>query len=194
MWSGIAVLIFGGGLLWVQAAGRAALPYGPIIPAFTLTERSGRAVTQNDLLGKIWIADFIYTECPGPCPMMTGAMAKLQERISTLPDVRLVSISVDPKTDTPATLASYAERFGAQEEKWLFLTGGMDEIRRIALEGFLLGFGENSEGAASKDGRWIHSTRFVLVDQSARIRGYYDGLDEKSVNKLVKDISYLSGR
>jgi protein SCO1/2 len=83
------------------------------VPPFNLTERSGKTITNKDLMGKIWVADFIFTTCPGPCPLITASMAKLQDAVAHDPQVQLVTFTVDPQNDTPAVLAAYADKFGA---------------------------------------------------------------------------------
>jgi cytochrome oxidase Cu insertion factor (SCO1/SenC/PrrC family) len=94
-----------------------------VVPPFALTERSGKNITNQDLSGKIWVADFIYTTCPGPCPIVTASMAKIQESVAHDPRVQLVTFTVDPATDTPPVLATYADKFGADPNRWWFLTG-----------------------------------------------------------------------
>ncbi len=91
------------------------------VPDFTFIERSSREVKSQELAGKVWVADFVYTSCGGFCPVMTEKMRKLQDMLPK--DIRLVSFSVDPDTDTPAVLAEYAKRYGADPDRWLFLTG-----------------------------------------------------------------------
>ena len=119
---------------------------------------------------------------------MSGVMKKLQERWRDRPDVQFVSFTVDPETDTPAVLSDYAARQGASKDQWLFLTGPVSEMRRIALEGFHLGLGENPDGPSSPDGRWIHSTRLVLVSPDGKIIGYYDGFSEESLSNLIGEV------
>lgn len=108
------------------------------LPEFSLIERSGRRVTLADLRSKVWIADFIYTHCTDTCPLQTAELARLQSDLATETDVRLVSITVDPAQDTPEVLAEYAARFGANRERWLFLTGQKRSIYTLAQKGFLL--------------------------------------------------------
>lgn len=155
--------------------------YGPA-PDFSLVERSGRPVSTRDLRGRIWIADFIYTECKDTCPLQSRAMGALQADLKAYGDLRSVSITVDPETDSPAVLSRYAERYRADPESWLFLTGEVREIRRIVQEGFRL-------SAAPVDGAALdpvvfHSTRFVLVDRDGEIRGYYDSNDPRALERL----------
>ncbi len=165
--------------------------YGPA-PDFSLVERSGRPVSAGDLRGRVWIADFIYTQCRDTCPLQSRAMAALRTDLKGYGDLRSVSISVDPLTDTPALLSRYAERYGADPERWLFLTGELGEIRRIVQDGFRL-------SAAPVDGHThdpvvFHSTRFVLVDRDGIIRGYYESRNPRALERLRRNArSLLTG-
>jgi protein SCO1/2 len=163
--------------------------YGSV-PNFTLLERSSKEVTLARLRGTVWVADFIYTSCQDTCPLETAEMAKLQERLKDTPGVKLVSFSVDPETDTPAVLSRYADRFGADVNRWLFLTGPKEQIMHLVQEGFRL---SAVPAAPSGPGAYVisHSTRFVLVDRHARIRGYYNSLDAHAMQRLRKDIAGL---
>lgn len=158
-------------------------------PAFTLTNRDGRTVRLQDLAGHPWIADFIFTRCPASCPLMTARMARLNRELPDDLAVRLVSISVDPEHDTPQVLQRYAESYKAPK-RWLFLTGGKEEIYQLSRKGFKLGI--EIPSASGPGGPPVepilHSTRFVLVDGEGRIRGYYDGFDEDSMKKLRQDL------
>ena len=119
------------------------------VPDFSLTERSGRRVALADLRGTVWIANFIYTHCTDTCPLQSAAMARLQADLSSEPDVRLVSITVDPDQDTPDVLAEYATRFGADRDRWLFLTGEKKIIYALAQGGFRLGAVDPAETGQS---------------------------------------------
>ena len=166
--------------------------YGPA-PDFSLVERSGRPVSAGDLRGRVWVADFIYTRCQDSCPLQSRAMAALQADLEAHGDLRSVSITVDPLTDSPAVLSEYADRYGADPERWLFLTGELREIRRIVQDGFRL-------SAAPVDGQTLdpvlfHSARFVLVDRNGEIRGYYDSNDPRALERLRENArSLLTGR
>ncbi len=144
-------------------------------PEFALFDSAGELFEDSALDGKIWVADFFFTSCGGPCPRMTAAMAELAEAYKDAPDLRFVSYTVDPDTDTPERLAAYAERYGADTSRWHFLTGPNDEIQRIAVDGFKLG---------SIDNPVIHSERFALVDRSGQIRGYFTGTDAEELQEL----------
>jgi protein SCO1/2 len=170
-----------------------ALPDLGAVPAFALVERSERPLVLDDLAGCVWITDFIFTRCAGICPVMTSSMSRLQENLADVPSIRLVSISVDPEWDTPQVLREYAQGVAADSARWLFATGGKAEIYALAQRGFRLGVGEADGSAAGTDGasasaaagdEILHSSRFVLVDASGRIRGYYDGEDLEAVALL----------
>ncbi len=181
--------------------------YGEV-PDFALTERSGRTVTRADLVGTVWLANFIYTQCTETCPLQSARVARLQAAFAGETDLRFVSITVDPEHDTPAVLAAYAERYGADPGRWLFLTGNKRVIYRLAKDGFRLGVVDPSDPAASAGlGRWLtpelawathgskglvmHSSRFVLVDRTAQIRAYHQPDDEASLGRLQANLRTL---
>lgn len=160
------------------------------VPDFSLVERSGKKTTLAELRGKIWVADFIYTNCTDTCPLQTADMAKLQEQWLNESDLELVSFSVDPERDTPRVLSHYAGRFKADAKRWLFLTGGKDEISRLVQDGFRLAVVPAPNGNHGS-GVIVHSPRFVLVDRQAQIRGYYDNRDPKAMQRLKDDVASL---
>lgn len=155
------------------------LPVYDNAPGFTLTERSGRPLTQSALEGKVWVADFIFTRCMGPCPFMS---LRAQEILAKVPGFTMVSFTSDPAYDTPEVLARYADRYKADPDRWLFLTGPKEEMSRIAKE-FKFG------GIDAPD---MHSTRFILVDQQGQVRGYYDSNDPEHLARLKRDIRSLN--
>ena len=175
------------------AAATAALPVMFALPDFSLTERSGQTVTLATLKGKVWIADFIFTHCSGPCPMMTRQMSTLQAELAGEPDVQLVSFTVDPARDTPARLEEYAQQFRAHPQRWFFLTGDRQTIFNLSTQGFKLATLVEGDEVATTDHPILHSTKFVLVDRAGQIRGYYDGTSAEDVDKLKADAIRLAG-
>lgn len=170
--------------------------YGQV-PDFALVERSGRQVQLSNLRGKVWIANFFYSQCTETCPIQTANMAMLQKDFAGEPDVRFVGFSVDPEHDTPEFLREYASHYSADPERWLFLTGSKDDIYTLAIKGFKLGVIENPDESEHihPDGaihihktaageRVVHSKRFVLVDRQGRIRAYFVGDDNASLQRL----------
>lgn len=149
------------------------------LPAFSLTERSGQTVTAESLRGKVWIADFIFTRCAGPCPIVSASMAKLQNTLADHPrrdDIRLVTFTVDPTYDTPRVLATYADHLNADPDNWLFLTGERPQMWTLIEQGFKLPVFDNADDPLMPIG---HSLKFVLVDQEGNIRGYYRAVAQR---------------
>ena len=166
-----------------RLASHELLKYGPV-PGFMLVDQDGQSFGSPQLLGKIWIADFVYSRCPGPCPMISSRMGELQKPLRDT-DVKLVSFSVDPQRDTPSVLREYAARLNAQPGRWAFLTGDKATIYRLSRDGFKLAAADGTSGEP------IHSTRLVLVDRSGTIRGYYDATDADAVTVLLADTNHL---
>jgi protein SCO1 len=150
------------------------------VPDFELTAQDGKPFDSRSLEGHVWVADFIFTNCPGPCPMMSSQMRKLQ--MQTGADVKLVSITVDPARDTPPVLAEYAKHFQYDPARWHFLTGDQAKLSALGTETFHLN---------SVDGSLNHSTRFALVDRRRRIRGYYSTGEDGFLTRLIRDIRTL---
>jgi protein SCO1/2 len=192
--------------------------YGQV-PAFSLVERSGQRVTREQLHGTVWVANFIYTECEESCPTQSLQLQRLQNDFAAARDLRLVSITVDPQHDTPDVLARYAERYGADRERWLFLTGDKRAIYCLAKDGFHLSVvdqgGPNPPSCRTaawlrtlmrqaltpvpafathgSQGLLMHSARLVLVDRAGRIRAYHLATDAESLARLRPNLKALLG-
>ncbi len=162
------------------------------LPEFQLTANDGQLFTKSDMQGKVWLANFIFTRCPGPCLTLSGRMAEWQKKIADMPDVGLLSVTVDPDYDTPQILNEYGQRFGAQPDKWRFLTGNPEPLLDLIRKGFMLTVAEQKDPQLIEtEGSIIHSTRVVLIDQNAMIRGYYDTESPEAMEKLSGDIEHL---
>ena len=160
-----------------------------IVPDFTLTKQDKTPLSLKDLKGKIWVADMIFTNCEGTCPMLTAAMANLQQSlVKKNTGVQLVSFSVDPNNDTPEVLTDYAKHYGADIRTWSFLTGPVATIYSLAKNGFKLTL--DSANADTKE-PIVHSERLVLIDRQGIIRGYYDGTADDMQSKILTDIGDL---
>jgi protein SCO1/2 len=165
---------------------RTVSSYGSV-PEFTLINQDGKNFGSADLRGKVWIADLVYTTCPGPCPMISNRMSELQDPLKNT-DVHLVSFSVDPDKDTPKVLQGYAEKLGAEEGRWDFLTGPKSTIYDLSRKGFKLAAIDANEAPERQP---VHSTRMILVDRHGEIRGYYDAVEADAVTKIVADTTHL---
>jgi protein SCO1/2/putative membrane protein len=151
---------------------------------FRLVERSGRAVSETDLAGDVWVASFIFTRCQLSCPRISGVMNGLQGRLAGL-GVRLVSISVDPEHDTPEVLSGYASRFRADGDRWWFLTGARSDIHELITGRFKLGLVTTSPADQEAGAEaFVHSDRLALVVRNSVI-GVFDSNDPKEIEELV---------
>lgn len=153
-----------------------------IVSEFHLTDSMGDPISLVSLKGKVWVADFFFTSCSGPCPVMATKMADLYRNFREDDRVHFVSFTVNPEVDTVPVLREYAARYDADPERWHFLRGDSEAIQRLAIDGFKIG---------SMDEPLIHSTRFILVDGHGRIRGYYHAMEPESALELTQDITSL---
>ena len=181
------VLIFGASRLFRSSERHDVEAMPPIgeIPAFRFTTQEGKSLTKEDLIGKVWVADFVFTRCNGPCPVMTSRMAELAKGLAKAKNVRVVSISVDPEHDTPAVLADYASRMDADPSRWIFLTGPKPEIDAFARKGMFQVLAYDDKGVPT------HSTRFLVIDRAGRIRRTRNLDEPELVQKLFMDIGNL---
>jgi protein SCO1 len=175
---------FAGATTWLEMRPRNAAPQSyRSLPEFALTNQDGQRVTLDDMKGKVWLADFVYTTCPGPCPIISAHMARLQRKLPADMNARMVSFSTDPESDTPAVLKAYAKRFGASD-RWTFLTGPKDQMYDLIQRGFMLPI------ASPAGAQIIHSTRIALVDKMGVVRGYYDGTMDSDA-QIIADMGRL---
>jgi len=182
LWIGVALVLLMIGLaallfaLQSRQRNQPTLPTIGHIASFTLTNQAGQPVTLDNLRGKVWVADIVFSRCAGPCPRMTRQMAALQEALPKDGPARLVTLTTDPGFDTPEVLNKYAARYNADTNRWWFLTGDKKEIATLAVDGLkLTGFIETKpEERVNPEDLFIHSTLFVVVDKQARLRGVFD--------------------
>lgn len=158
------------------------------LPGFTLEDRHRQKISKEALIGKVWIANFLFTSCPTQCPIIVSEVKRIQKALLLKENFRNVSISVDPLRDTPEVLSAYADRVGADPFKWMFLTGAKKDIQSLVQNGFRLSAADDG-GALGSD--IIHSSKLVLVDHTGRIRGYYDANETSDVRQAIKDAKIL---
>lgn len=163
---------------------------------FHLVNQLGDTVSLYDLQGKLIVMDYFFTSCGSVCPALTQNMRKMQQSFAkggntmAPPDsniVQFISFSVDPETDSVARLKRYADRFGVDPGNWWLLTGNRDSIYNYAFEELKV----DKFDTVPINPDFVHTTRFVLIDKNFNIRGYYNGLDSTSLDKLSKDIGLL---
>ncbi len=156
------------------------------IPDFSFISQNNIPLGRTDMNGKITIVDFFFTSCPSICPVMSTEMERVDDAFRDREDVQIYSISIDPTFDTPEVLESYAQKHNASS-KWHFLSGGVEETYRLARCGFIL---PTIDGQGNPDD-FVHSDKFVLVDELGRIRGYYSGTNREDVDKLILETKIL---
>jgi cytochrome oxidase Cu insertion factor (SCO1/SenC/PrrC family) len=181
VWIGLALVIvtLGAALFLAQlksdlVAGSASLPVIGPVPAFALTNQLAEPVTLADFKGRVWVADIIFTRCAGPCPIMTSKMRELQDALAPDSTARLVTLTTDADYDTPPVLQKYAEKFGAQAGRWVFLTGDKRDVASLAIDGLKLTAVAKPPGERTDPADlFVHSTIFVIVDKAGQLRGSF---------------------
>ena len=195
-WGGLALvaLTLLAAFLLVQlkfrsSAGQPLPVYGQIAD-FALTNQNGRAVSLADLRGRVWVADIIFTRCPGPCLKMTKQMQVLQNALPPDSPTKLVTLTTDADFDTPPVLKAYAERFGADPRRWMFLTGTKKDIAKLAIDSLkLTAIEKKPEERESPQDLFVHSTIFVIADKRGQLRGVFEttreGIDPRNVQTQI---------
>jgi len=174
-----------------------ALPVIGPVAGFTLMDQDGRLITLADLSNRVWVADIVFTRCAGPCPVMSQSMKSLQDALPPTSSAKLVTLTTDPDFDTPLVLKKYAGRFGADSNRWMFLTGTKTEIGRLAANSLKLSaVPVKPEDRQNPEDLFIHTTIFVIVDKHARLRGSFetqgDGVNWTNVlSRIVATIRQL---
>jgi protein SCO1/2 len=196
VWGGLLLIIVTIAVLYVLArmdSKPTSLPvYGQVME-FTLTNQTGRVVSRDTLRGELWLADIIFTRCPGPCAQMTKRMAELQYSLRAAGSLKLVSLTSDPEYDTADVLEKYAGKYGAQPDRWWFLTGPKAEITRLAIDGLKLTVVDKKpEERIGENDLFIHSTISVLVDKKGRLRGVFELLEPGTHEQIVKAVEQLA--
>lgn len=153
---------------------------------FHLTNQEGRTISQQDLDGKIYVANFFFASCKSVCPQMNENVRRIQEKFKGSDEVRIVSYTVDPEADSVPSLAAYAQKMGADNRQWWFLTGPKDSIYDLARDGYLLPAAQRT-----KENDFFHSQDLLLIDKEKHIRGIYDGTESSEVDTLIDEIKVL---
>ncbi len=168
----------------VAVAGADSIDYK--LPDFELVDQSGQLINNSSLQNKIFVAEFFFTSCPSICPKMQAEMLRFYEKYKDNPEVLILAFTIDPARDSIAKLNDYAHKLNIESSIWHLLTGNKDSIYALA-EHFLVSATEDPDAP----GGLVHSGNFILVDKQRRLRGYYDGVNEESVTKLLEETDIL---
>lgn len=159
------------------------------IQDWKLIDQNGKEISNHDLEGKIYVADFFFTTCQGICPKMSNQMERVSEKFRGNYDVHFLSHTVKPSEDSVSVLKAYADEHHADDKQWHFVTGDKKQIYELARKSYLSSVTEGDGGPDD----FVHTQFFTLIDGKRRIRGFYDGTDSTEVNKLIDDIFTLTG-
>lgn len=183
---GLCFVMFAGSVaayfIYEPAPALPPLPVLGTVTDFTFTATDGKPFSSEQLKGNIWVADFFFSTCAGPCPTMAANMGKIQAHTQGRDDVHLAGFTVYPENDTPEVLAAYAKKVKADPARWHFLTGAEEDLLYLAVVGFKVGDETNLLN---------HSQKLILVDRDMQIRGYYEGTSDGEVAELMRDLDRL---
>lgn len=160
------------------------------LPAFSLVDQDEQPFSRETMEGDLWVSAFVFTHCRSTCPRLTAHMKGLQTRVADVPSANFVSVSVDPRNDTPKVIKAYMAKNDLDERNWRFVTGEEAAIRHVVVEGFKVPIGDEDSRAAGADDI-MHSNSFVLVDDRAQVRGYYRANND-GIEDLERDLRALA--
>ena len=160
------------------------------LPEFALTDQDSKTFDREDMTGNLWVTDFVFTHCASSCPRLTAHLQGLQTRLSDVPSAHFLSVTVDPRNDTPEVIKAYMTKNDLDESNWRFVTGQEESIRHLVVDGFKVGLGDEQSDAAGAD-ELMHSNYFALVDQKAQVRGYYRANND-GIADLERDLRALA--
>ncbi|MHA4811571.1 SCO family protein [Flavitalea flava] len=173
----------------IPGFGEVKLPVLSYVQSFSFANQEGKVITEKDVAGKVFVAEYFFTTCKGICPKMNGNVKKIFQEYANEPDFRILSYTVDPETDTVARMKRYADSLGADPARWWFLTGRKDSLYNLARGSYLLDDPKNSRENINE--QFIHTQFVALVDKGGRVRKIYDSLKKDELDELEKDIKVL---
>jgi protein SCO1/2 len=173
----------------IPGFGKVALPVLSSVQPFSFADQEGRTVTQRDVAGRVYVAEYFFTTCKGMCPIMNANIKRVYLDFMKEPNFRILSHTVEPQTDSVSRMKRYADSMGADPSRWMFLTGRKDSLYRMARNSYLLDDPKNN--AENPEEQFIHTQFVALVDRQGRVRKIYDCLKEEEIVELEKDIRGL---
>jgi len=174
---------------FIPGFGKKEMPVLSYIQPFSFSNQEGKTITEKDIQGRVYVAEYFFTTCKGICPKMNRNMHEIYEKFKNEPDFRILSHTVDPGTDTVAQLKRYADSLHADPTVWWFLTGAKDSLYNAARQSYLLDDPKNNNTPISE--QFLHTQFFALIDKDGRVRKIYDGLKKNELEDLEDDIETL---
>jgi len=169
--------------------GDVKMPVLNYVQPFSFINQDGQRVSEQQVDGKVYVAEYFFTTCPNICPMLNNNMKKVYEAYKNEARFLILSHTCNPGTDSAAQLKRYADSMHVNTDRWWFLTGRKDSLYRAARMSYLLDDPKNN--FANIDDQFMHTQFFALVDKTGRVRKIYDGLKKDEVDQLQKDIGKL---
>ncbi|HMH33492.1 MAG TPA: SCO family protein [Puia sp.] len=173
----------------IPGYGEIKMPILSSVQPFSFVDQDGVTITNRDVSGKVYVAEYFFTTCKGICPKMNTNLRAVYEKFRSDPEFRILSHSVDPETDTVGRMKRYADSLQVDSKTWLFLTGSKDSLYRAARVSYLLDDPKNSNGDVKN--QFIHTQFFAVVDKNGQVRKIYDGLKNEEIKNLEEDIQKL---
>jgi protein SCO1/2 len=174
---------------FIPGFGKVKLPVLSQVRSFAFMDQEGRRITDKDVQGKVYVAEYFFTTCKGICPRMNSNLKGVYAQFANEPDFRILSFTVDPLTDTVARMKKYGDSLGIDPSKWWLLTGTKDSLYKLARTSYLLDNPDNNAG--NIDEQFIHTQFVALVDRDGQVRKIYDSLKKEELEELASDISRL---
>jgi protein SCO1/2 len=169
--------------------GRKSMPPISYVRPFSFTNQEGKQVTEKDVLGKVYVAEYFFTTCKGICPKMNNNMKLVYEKFKDKKDFLILSHTCDPETDSVAQLKKYSDSLGVNTNQWMFLTGRKDSLYTMARISYTID--DPANNLKSIDDDFLHTQFWALVDRNGDVRKIYDGLKGSEVRQLIKDAERL---
>jgi protein SCO1/2 len=173
----------------IPGYGEARLPVLSYVQPFFFIDQDGKLISNKDVAGKVYVAEYFFTTCKGICPKMNNNLKGVHSKFYSEPDFLILSHSVDPETDSVQRMKKYADSMHVDSKNWLFLTGKKDSLYHAARVSYLLDDPKNE--LASNESQFIHTQFLALVDKNGQVRKIYDGLKKDEISALESDISRL---
>ena len=187
---GLLLAIFYGILMYTTDFAKVKLPVLNTVQNFSFLKQDSTLVSQKEVNGRIYVAEYFFTTCKGICPKMNKNMKAIYEQYKSDPNFLIISHTVNPETDSLPVLNHYADSLGASANNWWFVTGSKADLYRAARESYMLDDPKNS--SKNIDEQFLHTQFFTLVDRQGRVRGVYDGIKKDEVAQLMLDIKELT--